>query len=711
MPIASFVVPDADLHPETDNAVTALRLADFIRANLEPILAAWDEFARSLLSARGLDLTGARDHAEGMLLAIADDLDRAPTPLDAAEISKDCAPREAVETQADLHGAERQSSGYSLADEVAEFRALRASVLRLWRQARPSLDPEAALLDLVRFNEAVDQALAESIARYSADQEQQSRLFGTLLSSSPDLNFIFGLDGRFLYASDAIGRLYGIPQGAVVGKTLFDLGASAAEEFHRHLDDIIRTQQPYRGDMPCHVADTRIYEFIMAPVLNAEGAVEAVAGTARDMTERRRLESDLLREKAISDTIIESAPGAFFMIDDDLRLSRWNKALGKETGLADEQIHGSSIVSTIYQPDQAVATAKFLAAFATGQSHMEVRVLTPDRGLRTFLKSARRFVVDEVPYLAGFCLDVTDRKQTEDTLTREKAFSDALIESIPGAFFVLDTEGNYFRWNSYLKRLTGLSDNELLGRAALLSIHEGDLRLAAGVIKEAFDNGYAQAELRIPTQDRGLRLYFTTLRRFQAGAANYLVCVGMDTTEWLARMKELEHEAWTDPLTQVPNRSHFLALAKSEFARCRRYGHPLSLWMLDIDHFKTVNDTYGHQAGDVALQAVATTSREALRDWDILGRMGGEEFAVLLPETESAQSQAVAERLRQIVSTAPVPIEPGETTRLTVSIGIATAGGEDNDLEALLGRADRALYEAKRTGRDKVCRAENLEAA
>jgi diguanylate cyclase (GGDEF)-like protein len=132
--------------------------------------------------------------------------------------------------------------------------------------------------------------------------------------------------------------------------------------------------------------------------------------------------------------------------------------------------------------------------------------------------------------------------------------------------------------------------------------------------------------------------------------------------------------------------------------------------MIDIDHFKAVNDTYGHHAGDLALQAVAATSREALRDWDILGRIGGEEFAVLLPETESSQSQAVAERLRQTVATAAVPVERGETTHLTVSIGIATAGSEDDDFDALLGRADQALYEAKRTGRDKVCLAERAPA-
>lgn len=690
----------------------ATNLSHFISTNLEPILAAWDEFARSILQAHGLDVAAARDNAKGILLAIAADIDSTQSPQEAAEGSKGLGPRAIEDTAADLHGAERLALGYNLVEEMSEFRALRASVLQLWLEANATTPQNLDFGEIVCFNEAVDQVLTESIGRYSANKERRDRLFNTLLWSSPDLNFIFGLDRRFVYASEAISRLYGLSSGEIIGKNLFDLGASAATEFHRHLEEIIETKVPFRGDMPCHAGDKgRMYEFIMVPVINAEGLVEAVAGTARDMTDRRQLESDLMREKAISDTIIESAPGAFFMIDEDARLIRWNKALSKETGLPEDQLRGSSILSAIHEPDRQIATAKFLAAFATGYSHMEVRVLTPDQGLRRFLKTARRLVVDGVPYVAGFCLDVTDRKQTEDTLAREKAFSDALVESVPGAFFVVDTEGDYFRWNSYLKRLTGLSDRELHGSSALLTIHPDDLRLAAATMKEAFDTGYAQAELRVVTQDRGVRLYFMTLRRFQATDTNYLVGVGIDTTEWLTRMKELEHQAWTDPLTQIPNRNHFLEMAQSEFARCRRYGHPLSLWMLDIDHFKTVNDTYGHHAGDVALQSVAATSREALRDWDILGRMGGEEFAVLLPETEAVQSQAVAERLRQTVATAPVPIENGATTHLTVSIGIATAGDEDIDLETLLGRADRALYEAKRTGRDKVCLAEDVPAA
>ncbi|MBI5791441.1 MAG: diguanylate cyclase [Rhodocyclales bacterium] len=439
--------------------------------------------------------------------------------------------------------------------------------------------------------------------------------------------------------------------------------------------------------------------------------VPYVVGFCIDKTQvRRRLENDLIREKAISDTIIESAPGAFYMIDQDHNLVRWNKLMNKTTGLSDEQLRGRPILSAIHEQDRTLAAAKFLIAFATGYSHMEVRVPTADQGLRYMLKTARRFMVDGVPYLAGYSFDVTDRKQSEEALVKEKIFSDALVDSVPGAFYVVDAEGNYYRWNSYLNRLTGLSDGELMQRPYLLSILEADRPIAAQAMKDAFENGYAQAELRVHTRDRGVRLFAITARRFKVAEATYLVGVGMDTTEWLDKIRNLEHDAWTDPLTQVANRGHFLEMAKQEFARCRRYGHAISLWMLDIDHFKNVNDTYGHQAGDIALQALVAISRKALRDWDILGRMGGEEFAVLLPETETTQALLVAERFRQTVAAAGVPLENDKSVHITVSIGIAAAQDADTDLEALLDRADRALYQAKRTGRDKVCLAEQAAA-
>lgn len=681
-----------------------MKLSEFISTQIEPILVEWETFAKSIFPSSKVDSDMARGHAKGILLAIAADIDRAQTPLEQVEKSKGHGPPSAADSPAGLHGTSRMSLGFNLVEEVSEFRALRASVLRLWSNANP-LAPPCASEEFIRFNEAIDQALAESIAGYSAESDRYALLLDKLLSSSPDLNYILDVNGRIIYANKSLTLLSAMSASEILGKHFADLGAAAAAGIPQHLAHVIGSKEIFRGDLRYTNASGKevSYEYLLIPVLDEQGQVEAIAGSARDITVRKQLEDDIARERSISDTIIESAPGAFFMIDQLFHLVRWNKYLQQETGLSDAQLRGSSILQSIHEDDRALAAAKFMAAFATGYAHMEVRVVTHNRGTRYFLKSARRFMVDKVPYVAGFCFDVTDRKQSEEALEKEKTFSDALIESMPGAFYVIDMEGNFLRWNNYLNRLTGLSDRALRHRPLLLSIHEEDRPRAAATMKDAFDNGYAQAELHVLTKDRGIRLFFLTARRFQVGLDTYLVGVGTDTTEWLAKMKNLEHQAWTDPLTQVANRGHFMDMARQEFARCRRYGHPVSLWMIDIDHFKSVNDTYGHHAGDIALQSLVSTSRQALRDWDILGRVGGEEFAVLLPETETEQAMLVAERLRQAVAASRILLGEGASVALTVSIGIATVKDDDVDLETLMDRADQALYEAKHTGRDKVC--------
>lgn len=687
--------------------MSEMTLADFIDANLEPILEEWEAFAKEGISAGALDTASAREHAKRLLLAIVADLELPQTPEQQTNKSKGLGPLRAGVSQAVLHGLAREATGFNVTQEVAEFRALRASIVRLWTDSLvPNERRNHTTFDqLLRFNEAIDQVLAESVEAFSAEKEQRAHLFDTLLAASPDFHYIFDLEGRFIYANQALTLLYGISPSDIVGKSLSDLGCPVVAEFGQYFEKVIATREACRGDLtfPLSPGNEVTYDFILTPVMNAEGNIEAVAGTAREMTERKRLENDLQREKTIADTIIESAPGGFFMIDEQSRLVRWNKTLSAETGWSEQQLQGVSILSTLLEEDRPLAAAKFLSAIATGYARMEVRVPTQNNEIRYFLKTARRFMLDGKTYLAGFGIDITERKLIEEALLQEKTFSDELIESVPGAFYVVNQEGDYLRWNSYVKRLTGLGDQELFRLPSLLTFQEDDRPLAAATMKEAFEKGFGQVELRVMTHDRDIRPFFLSLRRFEVGDAPYLVCVGIDISDWLAQVKALQEEAWTDPLTQTANRRHFLEIAKQEFARCRRYGHPLSVWMLDIDHFKVVNDTYGHQAGDLVLKSLVSTSQEALRDWDILGRMGGEEFAVVLPETESTQSMLVAERLRHAVASTTGVLDNGASANITVSIGVATAHDEDPDLESLLRRADQALYEAKRTGRDKVC--------
>jgi diguanylate cyclase (GGDEF)-like protein len=163
----------------------------------------------------------------------------------------------------------------------------------------------------------------------------------------------------------------------------------------------------------------------------------------------------------------------------------------------------------------------------------------------------------------------------------------------------------------------------------------------------------------------------------------------------------LRHQAITDPLTGAYNRRKLLEEGESEVQRCRRYGRPLSVLMVDVDNFKRINDTRGHHAGDDALRALVVRLRESLRGTDLLGRLGGEEFGILLPETSLGQALRVAERLRRDVAALRVSADQGELFGFTVSLGVAQLAAEEN-FEAVMQRADRLLYQAKERGRNRV---------
>lgn len=195
-----------------------------------------------------------------------------------------------------------------------------------------------------------------------------------------------------------------------------------------------------------------------------------------------------------------------------------------------------------------------------------------------------------------------------------------------------------------------------------------------------------------------------------------------DVTEKLALQKKLEDQAQKDFLTGLANRRYFIDLAEQELLRSLRYKCELSVLVLDIDHFKKINDTYGHKTGDFVLQQFARTCQVILREVDIIGRLGGEEFAVLLPETAGLQAVDIAERLLKafqeesvaLENVVPEHVAPGDLVpeqlvsernaiiKFTASIGVATRTNENQTIDAMLQEADAALYRAKHAGRNRV---------
>ncbi len=197
-----------------------------------------------------------------------------------------------------------------------------------------------------------------------------------------------------------------------------------------------------------------------------------------------------------------------------------------------------------------------------------------------------------------------------------------------------------------------------------------------------------------PTEDRWFVGRVTPLPSVMKGA----VVSHQNVTDRKRVELQLARLAATDPLTSLPNRRYFLEAASRELERLRRFKVPAAVVMLDIDHFKAINDTYGHAAGDEALRQVASVATAHLRAVDILARLGGEEFALLLPGTSEHGAMIVAERLRTALAEGPVHHEFG----ITASFGVAEVSGDDTGIDDALRRADAALYAAKHSGRNRV---------
>jgi diguanylate cyclase (GGDEF)-like protein len=219
------------------------------------------------------------------------------------------------------------------------------------------------------------------------------------------------------------------------------------------------------------------------------------------------------------------------------------------------------------------------------------------------------------------------------------------------------------------------------------------LLLHAGVLLLRFFSAW------MPLEEEGL-LTPTRVQSLYVGSnALMLLALGMGLILLAGdRLRaEFEHIASHDPLTQVLTRRVFMDACTQELARCRRHGRSMALLLLDIDHFKAINDTHGHQTGDQVLVDFSRRIAGLLRRPDLLARFGGEEFVLLLPETSQEEAVAVAERILARVA------EPGEgLPPITVSIGVATNRPDEAEIDALLARADRALYKAKDEGRNRV---------
>lgn len=350
---------------------------------------------------------------------------------------------------------------------------------------------------------------------------------------------------------------------------------------------------------------------------------------------------------------------------------------------------------------------RLMCLLATAYADMDTAVQALRRGVYDYLRKPLH--TEELLSVIERCKDryllEEGKLIAERALAEEHAILETALNTIPDGVLVLDNQLKLVAWNEQVFDVLEVNSD-----AILTAIDPVDELLST--VAERGDYGPGEtsalvARLKKLLCDQEPRTYEQRLimgkwikcRTAPMPNSGY-IAVYRDINESKSLNERLEHLASVDALTNALNRRKFIETADAEFQRSRRYGRTLSFLVMDIDHFKSVNDSYGHATGDETLRSVARACRSVLRDADILGRIGGEEFAVVLPETDARAAHLAAERLRRAVAATTLATTEGNLS-VTVSVGIAQAAPSHESAEAVIADADSALYQAKRTGRNK----------
>lgn len=283
-----------------------------------------------------------------------------------------------------------------------------------------------------------------------------------------------------------------------------------------------------------------------------------------------------------------------------------------------------------------------------------------------------------------------------------------IVAQAEAAVVVINRNSDIVLFNKGAEKVFGYDAKEVLGERLDILLPER-FQMQHDMLVQEFGMGDTRHK---PSAERSHQIYgrrkdgeefVASSEIFSIGAADdrYFATIMRDVSHNRKTEEELLRLAATDPLTGCFNRREFSAIAEREALRASRYHHPLSILMLDLDYFKRLNDTYGHAAGDKALQRFTMICTNALRNVDIFGRWGGEEFVALLPETDLQGATVIAERLRKLTSDNILTFNDHKIN-FSVSIGIAEFKDGETTVDTAMSRADTAVYDAKKAGRNRI---------
>lgn len=424
-----------------------------------------------------------------------------------------------------------------------------------------------------------------------------------------------------------------------------------------------------------------------------------------DITEHKLLEDEMLHINRMQRILLDNSMIGILLIK-DRRIEWANQRAAEIVGTTQQNLSGK-LTKSIYPSEELYEKIgrEAYEAFSQDKVYEKTLEFTRENGEKYWARLSGKTVDPKNPldYTILLLDDITEQKTLQDNLLQTTRTQQVLLEN--NLLGIALIENRKFAWvNQKLLNMAGMTEEEMLGASTRI-IYDSD------ELFESFGNSAYETLQKNETFDATIRFrrgdgssfWCRLMGRALNPAAPSKGSVWMfeDITERRRMEEDLRRMATTDALTGATNRGHFIKKGNDELKRSRRYKRPMTALMLDLDNFKNINDTYGHHAGDEVLKAMVKLCQSTLRETDIFGRLGGEEFAAVLPETPSEGAADVAERLRVKIQEHPV-LTGEHKISFTTSIGISALADSDNDLSDILKRADRNLYLAKQKGRNRV---------
>jgi len=540
-------------------------------------------------------------------------------------------------------------------------------------------------------------------------------LMDYIISNARSAIAVFDRDLKYIYVSKRYLTDYKVKEQQIIGRSHYDVFPDLPQKWkkvhQRSLagEVLSAEEDPYcREDGSVHWT-----RWECRPWFESDGSIGGIILYNEIINESKRIREEFQKNQQELSTHLLNTPIGAISWDLEFKTVEWNPAAEHIFGFTKKEAMGKHIADLILPEDMKELVEGIFKNMLSekGGTHSINENITKDgrRIICDWYNTALKDAYGKPMGMASLVNDITERKQTEEALKESEERLKTILFATPDPIVIYNNKGETEYLNPAFVDLFGWTLDELQGKR-IPFVPEDQNEITADKIKELLASGNkVQFETkRFTKQGRIIDVIISSscIKNLNNDISNLIVILKDITDQKQARQElkllnlKLQHEATHDPLTSAPNRRAILDSLGRELDRAKRANLELSIGICDIDHFKHVNDTYGHQVGDDVLCSFVKTIQNALRPYDLVGRYGGEEFLVVVPGSTGLPEQGIYERLRAKIANHTIITRSGEVN-ITVSIGITNRKGNET-ADAMIARADAALYRAKENGRNQL---------